>query len=88
LREISAKTPGTGARHSFVDTTGIEPLKTYTYRVVAVKGTVESPPSNEAVVTYNDPSSGQTIGTTPAFTGGMGTATCVCTEQDGKTVCK
>ena len=88
VREISAATAGKGARHSFIDTIGIQPLKKYTYRVVTVKGAVESPPSNEAVVTYTDPDSGATIETTPAFKGGMDKATCICTTVDGKEVCK
>lgn len=88
LREVSAKTTGTGTKHTFVDTLAIEPLKKYIYRVIAVKGTIESPPSNEAVVTYTDPGNGQTISTTPGFTGGMDKATCICTVQDGKEVCK
>jgi hypothetical protein len=88
LRETVANSSGTGTRRSYIDTIAIDPLKTYTYRIIAVKGSLESPPSNEAVVTYTNPSSGQTIGTTPAFTGGIGNATCVCTEQDGKTICK
>lgn len=88
LREVSAKTTGTGTKHTFIDTIAIEPLKKYTYRVTAVKGAIESPPSNEAVVTYTDPANGQTISTTPVFSGGMDKATCICTVQDGKEVCK
>ena len=88
VREVSAKTTGTGTKHTFTDTIAIEQLKKYTYRIVAVKGSIESPPSNEAVVSYTDPSNGQTISTTPVFSGGMDKATCICTVQDGKEVCK
>ncbi|NVN98889.1 MAG: DUF2341 domain-containing protein [Geobacteraceae bacterium] len=42
---------GVGNDMQFIDTIGINPLKTYTYRVRAYRGGVSSPPSNEASAT-------------------------------------
>ncbi len=63
---------------SFMDTVGIEPRKAYTYRVRAVNANdgTQSPLSSEFTIS------------TPAFTGGDGNATCICSEQDGKPVCQ
>lgn len=42
---------GEGNAMQFIDTTGINPMKTYTYRVKAFRGGLSSPTSNEASAT-------------------------------------
>jgi hypothetical protein len=53
---------------SFIDTIGIQPLTKYVYRVRAIRGSDKSPPSNEAVVYYEDPkNNGIRVYTTPPY---------------------
>jgi hypothetical protein len=68
----------TGDANSFIDTEGIEPQKTYTYRIRSINSAdnVQSPFSSELTVT------------TPAFTGGDDKATCICTGAGDSTVCQ
>lgn len=85
-RAVLTKTDGKHNLYQFTDTLALEPLKKYTYRVITNKGAIKS--ISEGNVIYTPPEGGATINTTPAFTGGDDKSTCICTEQEGKTVCR